>query len=94
MTDAGKVCFVYKGEYSASETYEFLDYVVYNKCIFVAKQLTQGNDPVLGVDDPYWQIMVAIPDPSEFIVDIDEKSIILNDEGQLTVNKNEIPWEE
>lgn len=55
MNDAGRIGFVIKGNYSATETYDFLDVVYYNGSSYVAKKLTTGNTP--QASDDYWQVM-------------------------------------
>ena len=55
MNDAGRVGFIIRGDYSATETYDFLDVVYYNGSSYVAKKLTTGNTP--QASDDYWQVM-------------------------------------
>ena len=55
MNDAGRVGFVIRGDYSATETYDFLDVVYYNGSSYVAKKLTTGNTP--QASDDYWQVI-------------------------------------
>lgn len=55
MNDAGRIGFVIKGDYSATETYDFLDVVYYNGSSYVAKKLTTGNTP--QASDDYWQVL-------------------------------------
>ena len=55
MNDAGRIGFVIKGNYSATETYDFLDVVYYNGSSYVAKKLTTGNTP--QASDDYWQVL-------------------------------------
>lgn len=55
MRDAGIIGFVPRGEYSATETYDFLQFVYYNGSTYVAKKETTGNVPV--ENNEFWQIL-------------------------------------
>lgn len=54
MTNAGRIGFLIKGDYSPTATYDFLDVVFYDHASYVAKKLTTGNVPVRN--NEYWQI--------------------------------------
>ena len=54
MNDAGRIGFLIKGDYVATDTYEFLDVVYYNGSSYVAKKTTIGNAP--AEDNEYWHI--------------------------------------
>ena len=59
MTDLGKIAYVLKGDYDATESYEVLDTVYYNGSTYSAKRSVSGVAPTTGMsDDPNWQIMV------------------------------------
>lgn len=45
MNDAGRIGIVIKGDYSNTETYDFLDIAYYNGATYIAKKLTVGNTP-------------------------------------------------
>ncbi len=55
MRDAGIIGFVPRGEYSSTETYDFLQFVYYNGSTYVAKKETTGNVPV--ENNEFWQIL-------------------------------------
>lgn len=55
MRDAGIIGFVPRGEYSSTETYDFLQFVYYNGSTYVAKKETTGNAPV--ENNEFWQIL-------------------------------------
>lgn len=58
MNKAGRIGFVIRDDYSATETYDFLDVVYYNGASYVAKKLTTGNTP--QYNDEYWHILVDV----------------------------------
>lgn len=55
MNDAGRIGFVIKGDYSNTETYDFLDIAYFNGATYVAKKLTVGNTPD---NTEFWHILV------------------------------------
>ena len=55
MKDAGIIGFVPRGEYSSTETYDFLQFVYYKGSTYVAKKETTGNAPV--ENNEFWQIL-------------------------------------
>lgn len=55
MTNAGRIGFLIKGEYSPTATYDFLDVVFYDGASYVAKKVTIGNTPARS--DEYWQVL-------------------------------------
>ncbi|MBD5524579.1 MAG: hypothetical protein HDR04_09185 [Lachnospiraceae bacterium] len=55
MGDAGKAMLVPRGQYSDTETYEYLDFVYSGDASYVAKKLTTGNPP--AEDNEYWQLL-------------------------------------
>lgn len=55
MRDAGIIGFVPRGEYSSTETYDFLQFVYYKGSTYVAKKETTGNAPV--ENNEFWQIL-------------------------------------
>lgn len=55
MRDAGIIGFVPRGEYSSTETYDFLQFVHYNGSSYVAKKETTGNTP--AENNEFWQIL-------------------------------------
>ena len=57
MKDAGRIGFIIKGEYSDTETYDFLDVVYYNGSSYVAKKETLGNEPTESGE--FWQILAV-----------------------------------
>ena len=54
MNPVGRIGFLLKGDYSDTETYDFMDIVYYNGASYVAKKPTIGNAPVRK--NEYWQI--------------------------------------
>ena len=54
MGDAGKAMPVPRGQYSDTETYEYLDFVYCGDASYIAKKLTTGNPP--AEDNEYWQL--------------------------------------
>lgn len=54
MNDAGRIGFVIRGDYSATETYDFLDIAYFNGATYVAKKLTVGNTPD---NTEFWHIL-------------------------------------
>lgn len=56
--DAGRICFLPKGEYSSTETYAFLDFVYYEGAAYVAKKETTGNPP--DENNEFWQILAGV----------------------------------
>ena len=54
MNDAGRIGFLIKGDYVATDTYGFLDVVYYNGSSYVAKKTTIGNTPT--ENNEYWHI--------------------------------------
>lgn len=55
MKDAGIIGFVPRGEYSDTETYDFLQFVYYEGSTYVAKKETTGNTP--EENNEFWQIL-------------------------------------
>lgn len=55
MNDAGKVCMMPKGTWSASVTYEFLDVVKFAQNSWVAKQSSINQEP--SENSQYWQLL-------------------------------------
>lgn len=55
MRDAGIIGFVPRGQYSPTETYDFLHFVYYDDSTYVAKKETTGNTPV--ENNEYWQLL-------------------------------------
>lgn len=55
MKDAGIIGFVPRGEYSDTETYDFLQFVYYGDSTYVAKKETTGNPP--AEDNEFWQLL-------------------------------------
>lgn len=55
MGDAGKAMLIPRGQYSDTETYEYLDFVYSSDASYVAKKLTTGNPP--AEDNEYWQLL-------------------------------------
>ena len=55
MGDAGKAMLIPRGQYSDTETYEYLDFVYSGDASYVAKKLTTGNPP--AEDNEYWQLL-------------------------------------
>lgn len=55
MRDAGIIGFVPRGEYSSTETYDFLQFVYYDGSTYVAKKETTGNTP--AENNEFWQIL-------------------------------------
>lgn len=58
MAIAGKVAPVPKGEWSAATSYEKLNIVSYLNCVYMAKQNSVGQEPILGVSDSYWMFLL------------------------------------
>lgn len=54
---AGRVGYADKGNYSPTETYDYLDVVYYNGSSYVAKKLTTGNTP--EADSEYWHVFAT-----------------------------------
>ena len=55
MRDAGIIGFVPRGQYSDTETYDFLQFVYYGDSTYVAKKETTGNPP--EENNEYWQLL-------------------------------------
>ncbi len=55
MGDAGKAMPVPRGQYSDTETYDYLDFVYSGDASYIAKKLTTGNPP--AEDNEYWQLL-------------------------------------
>lgn len=55
MRDAGIIGFVPRGQYSDSETYDFLNFVYYGDSTYVAKKVTVGNFP--EENNEFWQLL-------------------------------------
>lgn len=55
MRDAGIIGFIPRGEYSPTETYDFLQFVYYGDSTYVAKKETTGNTP--AENNEYWQLL-------------------------------------
>lgn len=55
MRDAGIIGFVPRGQYSDTETYDFLQFVYYEGSTYVAKKETTGNPP--AENNEFWQIL-------------------------------------
>ena len=53
MADAGKILIVPKGDYSANASYEVLDLVKHNQCLWLAKKDVTGVEPS-DVNTEYW----------------------------------------
>lgn len=54
MGDAGKAMPVPRGQYSDTETYDYLDFVYSGDASYIAKKLTTGNPP--AENNEYWQL--------------------------------------
>lgn len=58
-TDLGKVGIVLKGNWSNSATYQILDAVTYNGCLYIAKQAVPAN--TTPTNTTYWQAATVSP---------------------------------
>ncbi len=64
--DAGRICFLIKGEYRADSMYDFLDVVHYEGSSYVAKKETTGNQP--ADNNEFWQILASKGDSTSVSV--------------------------
>lgn len=65
MADAGKISFVFRGEYKAANFYELLDVVLYKGSLYTPKKYTTGNAP--GEDTEFWQLYLPGINPDDFV---------------------------
>lgn len=81
----GRVTLAYKGEYSSSKNYEYLDVVSYNGGSYAAKKATHNIAPTLNSNSENWQLLVAaaagapqIDENNNLYWNSDNSSIIVN----------------
>ena len=98
MNDAGRVGFLFKGNYDSQALYDFLDVVYYNGSSYVAKKNTIGNDP--NRNNEFWHIFAEGADKGDFvlksdfatieevgIVKPDGTTIIVSEDGTISGNE-------
>jgi len=59
MAIAGKVAPVTKGDWNSEESYEKLNVVHHNECVFMARQANSNKEPVAKVTDAYWMYLIS-----------------------------------
>ena len=89
---SGKIGFIPSGEFDRLKTYEVLDFIYYNDATYVARRTVEGIKPTGRDDDPNWKKMVYIDGAEEYLVKLDNKSLIWDEDGNIAVNKLYIYW--
>lgn len=59
MAIAGKVAPVTKGDWDSETSYEKLNVVRHNECVFMARQANSNKEPVAKVTDAYWMYLIS-----------------------------------
>lgn len=59
MAIAGKVAPVTKGDWNSETSYEKLNVVRHNECVFMARQANSNKEPVAKVTDAYWMYLIS-----------------------------------
>lgn len=91
MNIVGKMGLVPRGIYDSTVSYDFLDFVYYDRATYVAKKLTVGNTPV--ENNEYWQILAKGIGEGDYVTSTDyattEKTGIVKPDGTtITVSED------